>query len=82
MKVLKQPTKPHGNRQWLFDKRWRCSNCRALISIEPVDIEQGIVSYCDQDPQDQRGNDCAECACPCCGHALLGIYPGGGEPDR
>lgn len=79
MKIIEQPTKPYSNRQWLYEKDWRCGSCKALIRITPEDVKQGVVKYIDQDPNDQRGNDWAECNCPCCGHAIFGVYPGGGE---
>jgi len=82
MKIIEPPAQPYGNRQWLYDKRWRCWNCKALISITPEDVEQGAVTYRDQDPDDQLGNDYAECTCPCCGRQMHGIYPGGGEGIR
>ena len=78
MKVVEQPKKPYGRRQWLYDQSFRCANCEALISITPEDVEQGLVRYKNQAPDDQRGNDSAECKCPCCGEQMYGIYPGGG----
>ena len=82
MKIIEHPRQPYGRQQWLYEKHWRCWNCKALISITPGDVERGVVTYHEQDPYDQRGNDYATCACPCCGENLHGITPGGGERRR